>query len=94
MSDEGAASAEAGCAPSHARLDAEVLDAHARDDRAVLARLYAEAGTREQAAGRINAACFFWTQAWIFALDQGEDRLARDLEGRLSAAGRMPEVHG
>ncbi|HEX6143648.1 MAG TPA: hypothetical protein VFZ01_13085 [Geminicoccaceae bacterium] len=82
--------AAAPAAERRARLEAGILDAHARGDLAVLARLYAEAGEHEHAAARTDAACFFWTQAWIFALDQGDLTLARDLEDRLGAAGRMP----
>ena len=71
------------------RLDAALLEAHAAGDLARLAALYAQAGAREAAAEALDPACFFWTQAWIFALDAGEEALARELEERLRSAGRL-----
>ena len=48
-------------------LQKRLLDAHARDDRAGLVLLYTEAA---DTANDIDAACFFLTHAYIFALEQ------------------------
>lgn len=71
--------------PALADLDARLLGAHARDDRAALVALYEEAAdavTSEVARG------FYLTHAFIFALDLGDARAAR-LRDRLKAMGRV-----
>jgi hypothetical protein len=71
--------------PALADLDARLLAAHARDDRAALVGLYEEAAdavTSEVARG------FYLTHAFIFALDLGDARAAR-LRDRLKAMGRV-----
>lgn len=71
--------------PALADLDARLLAAHARDDRAALVALYEEAAdavTSEVARG------FYLTHAFIFALDLGDARAAR-LRDRLKAMGRV-----
>ncbi|MCU4653532.1 hypothetical protein N8I71_11875 [Roseibacterium sp. SDUM158016] len=65
-----------------AALDAALLAAHARDDRAALIRLYAEAS--EAATG--TAAAFYMTHAYVFALEAGDPRSAM-LRARLVALG-------
>ncbi|SDJ24435.1 hypothetical protein [Lutimaribacter saemankumensis] len=65
-------------------LDQRLLAAHARDDRHALIGLYAEAG---EAANDIDAACFYLTHAYIFALEAGAPEAA-PLHARLKAAGR------
>lgn len=65
-------------------LDQRLLAAHARDDRQALIRLYAEAG---DIAPDIDAACFYLTHAYVFALEAGAPEAA-DLHARLRAAGR------
>lgn len=78
---------------SPSELDGLILDAHARDQRDRLAALYEEAGERTVAAGRTDAACFFWTQAWIFALDAGDGAVADRVERRLTDHDRLgPDV--
>ncbi|MFO8126578.1 hypothetical protein [Yoonia sp.] len=67
--------------PLHDRL----LDAHARDDRAGLITLYAEAA---DTANDVNAACFFLTHAYVFALEKG-DPVTDVLYQRLKAEGRV-----
>ena len=54
-----------------ATLEAAILAAHAAGDEAALARLYGKAGDIRLAAGHIDAACFFHTQAHVFALSCG-----------------------
>ena len=52
-----------------AQLDAALLAAHAAGDGAALARLYTDAADMAKRAGDTDAACFFLTQAYVFALD-------------------------
>ena len=70
-----------------AALDAALLDAHHRGDLGALVRLYDEAGTGAEAAGDPDAACFYWTHAYIFALEAG-DPAALGLRDRLKGYGR------
>ncbi|PWJ18042.1 hypothetical protein [Jannaschia seohaensis] len=64
-------------------LNDALLDAHAQGDGPGLVGLYQQAA--EQAAP--DAAAFFLTQAWIFALEAGDVRAAR-IEQALRAQGR------
>ena len=70
--------------PSREALDAALLAAHAADNREALTTLYVEAA--DQAEDR-DIACFFLTQAYVFALEAGDGR-AKDLHARLKAEGR------
>ncbi len=70
-----------------AALDASVLAAHAAGDQRDLARLYAQAGDLAEAAGEIDAACFYFTHAYVFALAAGAAE-ADALHARLLAHGR------
>jgi hypothetical protein len=65
-------------------LDAALERAHAAGDAPSLAALYARAA--EISPGP-DAAAFFLTQAYVWALDAGEPAAA-DLHARLKAAGR------
>jgi hypothetical protein len=65
-------------------LQARLLAAHAAGDRPVLVALYAEAA---EASTDRDAACFFLTHAYVYALELGDAR-ARDLYARLVAEGR------
>ncbi len=65
-------------------LDARLLAAHARDDRAALMGLYTEAG---DTANELEAAWFYLTHAYVFALEAGAPEAAQ-LHARLKAAGR------
>ncbi|WGW02703.1 hypothetical protein [Tropicibacter oceani] len=65
-------------------LDDRLLAAHARDDRAALVGLYTQAA---DSASTLDAACFYLTHAYVFALELGDAR-ARDLHARLVAEGR------
>ena len=69
-------------------LDAELLDAHSAGDGPRLASLYGEAADRFSLAGNIDAACFYWTQALLFALEAGLDRAGYYAE-RLRRLGRI-----
>ena len=66
-------------------LQDRLLAAHDRDDRAALVTLYAEAA--DQAADT-DAACFFLTHAYIFALEQ-DHALTPALYQRLRDHGRV-----
>lgn len=66
-------------------LHARLLAAHAADDRAALVLLYAEAA---DSVNDIDAACFYLTHAYIFALEQGHPAAA-DLHARLAAHNRV-----
>jgi hypothetical protein len=69
------------------RLDEAILSAHERGDGKALAGLYEEAAGRLERAGDTDAACFFLTQAYVFALEGGLPA-ARHLHRRLAAHGR------
>jgi len=66
-------------------LDAMLLAAHAADDRRALVALYTQAADQ---ANDVDAACFYLTHAYIFALDIG-DPAAEALHARLKAHGRV-----
>jgi hypothetical protein len=65
-------------------LDERLLAAHAAGENERLVALYTEAA---DTANDQNAACFFLTHAYIFALEQNHPTL-EDLRKRLVAAGR------
>lgn len=52
-------------------LDRDLLVAHAAHDTDSLVRLYRQAGEGREQAGDIDAACFFYTHAYVFALESG-----------------------
>ncbi|MBI1418359.1 MAG: hypothetical protein GC146_14150 [Limimaricola sp.] len=66
-------------------LDARLLAAHAAGDRAALVALYTEAGDQ---AATVDAACFYLTQAYVYALELGHAAVP-ELHARLKAEGRV-----
>ena len=72
---------------SAAALDQALLAAHAAADSPALVRLYTQAADQAEAGGRTDAACFFLTQAFVFALEAGLPDAA-SLNRRLAALGR------
>ena len=68
-----------------AELDARLLAAHAAADGPALCRLYAEAA---EGADTEDAAAFFLTHAWVWALQAGTPE-APALQARLAAMGRV-----
>lgn len=52
-------------------LDGALLDAHGRNDHEALIALYEQAGLAFEKAGDENRACFYFTHAYVFALEQG-----------------------
>ncbi|EAQ24987.1 hypothetical protein [Roseovarius sp. 217] len=65
-------------------LDSAMIRAHATGDQAALIALYAQAA---DTANDLNAACFFLTHAYVFALEAGAAEAA-SLHARLVAHGR------
>lgn len=76
-----------GLDPERATLDAALLAAHAVGDGAGLVGLYAKAADRAEAEDDVDAACFYLTHAYVFALEVG-DPAADHLHRRLKAHGR------
>ena len=72
---------------SPAALEAGLLEAHAARDPGALVRLYGAAADLAEAAGEVDRACFFLTQAYVHALEQGSPA-ASALCARLRAHGR------
>ncbi|MGI9504153.1 MAG: hypothetical protein ACR2RE_13985, partial [Geminicoccaceae bacterium] len=70
-------------------LESSIKAAHAADRLDRLATVYAESAKLYERQGEIDAACFFWTQAYVIALDAGIDSLADGMEAKLTAFGRM-----
>lgn len=68
-------------------LDSALIDAHAWHDTAALVRLYTVAADEAEAHQDIDAACFYLTHAFVFALEAGEPE-APDLNRRLAERGR------
>ena len=67
-----------------ATLDALILKAHARDDRAALVTLYTQAA---DLADEVDRECFFLTYAHIYALELAHPS-QESLRARLLAFGR------
>lgn len=65
-------------------LDAQMIAAHAVHDLRALVRLYTQAADQ---SNDVDAACFFLTHAYIFALEAGAIEAAA-LHARLKAHGR------
>ena len=71
------------------RLNATIEEAHGNRRLDKLAASYAEGGALYERQGETDAACFFWTQAYIFALDAGAAALADAMREKLNSFGRM-----
>ncbi|WP_170790772.1 hypothetical protein [Ruegeria lacuscaerulensis] len=69
------------------KLDHLLLEAHARDDHDALIRYYTLAADEREAARDTDAACFYLTHAFVFALESGAPE-ADTLNARLVAHGR------
>lgn len=72
----------------HRELDAELLQAHKDPEPSILAILYTRSADIAEQNNDIDAACFYLTQALVYALEAG---LADDetLVKRLSQHGRI-----
>ena len=71
-------------------LDAALLRAHADNDTDRLVALYTEAADQAEGRGEMDAACFYLTHAYVFALEAGAAEAAT-LNRRLAAHGRDVE---
>lgn len=67
-------------------LDAQLLAAHAAGDMPALITLYTAAANQTK---DVDAACFYLTHAYVFALECG-DTCAPELRARLARHGREP----
>ena len=72
-------------------LDAALLEAHNRNDAAALVRLYTLAGDQAEQQEDIQAACFYLTHAFVYALESGAPE-ADDLNRRLAERGRAERL--
>ena len=70
-----------------AALETALLEAHGRGDHDALVTLYQRAGELKEAVGDIDAACFYYTHAFVFALETGNSA-AVSLRAMLAAHGR------
>lgn len=70
-----------------AALDRELLTAHAERDAETLVRLYTLAGDEREKANDLDAAYFYLTHAFVFALESGAPE-ANHLNARLYDQGR------
>ncbi|NVO54263.1 hypothetical protein HW561_00465 [Rhodobacteraceae bacterium B1Z28] len=68
-------------------LDSLLLDAHSRNDHANLVYYYTLAADERERAGDTDAACFYLTHAFVFALEAGAPE-ADALNARLVGYGR------
>jgi hypothetical protein len=68
-------------------LEADLLSAHAASDGRRLAALYRAAA---DGANDIDAACFYLTHAYVYALEAGDDPAISHIHARLAAEGREP----
>lgn len=68
-------------------LDAQLIAAHRAGDLARLVDLYDRAAGLFDAAGNVDAACFFLTQAYVFSL-QCDDPRSSEIHARLMERGR------
>lgn len=70
-----------------ATLNEALHRAHEAKDQAELVRLYTLAGDQLEPSGEIDAACFYLTHAFVYALEAGAPE-ADDLNRRLADRGR------
>lgn len=70
------------------RLQRDMLQAHEQDDLAALPALYLAAAQLRESQGDIDAACFFYTHAYVYALDCGDREIADEARSRLKGHGR------
>ncbi|MCR9138291.1 MAG: hypothetical protein NXI27_19990 [Alphaproteobacteria bacterium] len=73
-------------------LEDRLLAAHLRCDLDALVALYEEAADCQEADGKTEAACFYLTHAFVFALEAGHPDADR-LQRRLWQRGREQKPH-
>lgn len=69
-------------------LQRDMLQAHEKDDLAALPPLYLAAARLREGQGDIDAACFFYTHAYVYALDCGDRDIAGKARNSLQSHGR------
>ncbi len=74
--------------PNDCDLNARILAGHALGETGELSDLYNEAALKAEADGDIDRACFFYTHAYVFALDAGKYEAAAKLRSKLVFFGR------
>ncbi len=70
------------------RLQHDMLQAHEHEDLKALPALYLEAAHLRESQGELDAACFFYTHAYVYALDCGDSKTADKAREKLRAFGR------
>jgi len=70
------------------RLQRDMLQAHEQDNLAALPPLYLAAARLRESQGDIDAACFFYTHAYVYALDCGDREIVGQARKRLQDHGR------
>ncbi len=70
------------------RLQRDMLQAHEQSDLAALPPLYLAAARLRESQRDIDAACFFYTHAYVYALDCGDREIAEEARNRLRNHGR------
>jgi hypothetical protein len=73
---------------SEQALQADMLAAHDADDPRALPPLYLEAAMLREGQGDIDAACFFYTHTYVYALDCGNREIAAQAQAKLKTHGR------
>ncbi|PIB26163.1 hypothetical protein BFP76_12910 [Amylibacter kogurei] len=58
-------------------LNRELLAAHAAKDGAKIAHIYKQAGENALEAGQVDTACFYFTHAYVFALESNCEELGQ-----------------
>lgn len=71
-----------------AALHGALIDAHASAEPERLSALYVRAADARERDGDVDAACFFLTQAWVFAL-QADLPSETAIRERLARHGRV-----
>jgi len=77
--------------PDLQSLQQALLLAHEQHNHADLIRLYAEAATSMETNGDIDAACFYLTQAYVYAMESGTEAQAQSLHNQLAKYGRVTQ---
>ena len=70
------------------RLQHDMLQAHEHEDLKALPALYLEAAHLRESQGELDAACFFYTHAYVYALDSGDEETAAHARAKLKSFGR------
>lgn len=69
-------------------LHHDMLQAHEEEDLIALPGLYLQAAQLRESQNNIDAACFFYTHAYVYALDCGDRDLAAQAQAKLRTYGR------